>query len=89
MGVQSWIQRQRIMPGLHSVEGLIPSKQNLHTSSWVLICRGLNQHISQIHDLQQSVAEATDRIPPGEEGSHSVRRPCASNEQTDDILHCR
>ena len=76
--VQSCIQRQRSCQGLHSIEVVIPSKQNLHTCSWVLISRGLNQYIFQVLDLQQSVAEETERTPPGEEGSHSEERPCAN-----------
>ena len=39
--------------------------------------------------LGTSFAEEAERIPPGEEGSHSEERPCSSNEQKDDILHCR
>ena len=63
------------LSGPHSIEVLIPSKQNLQTCSCVLI------------DLEQFIAEDAERIPSCEKDSHSQARPCASNEQTDQHPH--
>ena len=41
----------RCLSGLHSLNVLMPSKQNLQKSSWVLISGVLSQYASQILNL--------------------------------------
>ena len=61
--------------GLCIIDVLIPSKQNLPHCSWVLISRGLNQYASQPLDLEQFVAEETDRISYCEDNCRSQENP--------------
>ena len=46
---------------------------------------GLNQYASQILDLEQFVAEVTDRIPHCEEISRSHEKPCENQSEVQDV----
>ena len=74
------------LSGLYSIEVLIPSKQNLHYCSWVLISRGFYQYASHNWFWGKSLRKKQSAFTP--RGRFSRRDLARTTNKRTKFLHC-